>query len=144
MIHLAQIADFQLGDLYVSPSTREVTRGDWRQIVEPRIMQVLVALCPGKVMSRDDLIALCWNGRIVSNDAIDRVIGKLRRLSEIDKGASFTIETIARVGYRLHSARTLESRPQPPQLPCASVLDIRTAALMLAMMMGSPNLRQAR
>ncbi len=75
-------------------------------------MQVLVALqaAGGAMLSRDDLIARCWDGRIVGNDAIDRVIGKLRRLSQSDAGASFSIETIARVGYRLHCA----DRKAPP------------------------------
>ena len=49
-------------------------------------MQVLVALHRAfpNVVSRDDLIASCWEGRVVGDDAINRAIGRLRRLSEAD------------------------------------------------------------
>jgi Tol biopolymer transport system component/DNA-binding winged helix-turn-helix (wHTH) protein len=113
-IDLADEADFQLGALLVSPSTREVGRGELRELLEPRVMQVLVALfrADGRVVSRDELIARCWEGRIVGEDAINRAIGRLRRLSEADGEASFGIETIPRVGYRLVPAVTAR-RPAP-------------------------------
>jgi Tol biopolymer transport system component/DNA-binding winged helix-turn-helix (wHTH) protein len=99
-IDLSRESDFSLGVLQVCPSTREVVRDGQRETLEPKSMQVLIALhqAKGRVVSRDDLIARCWDGRIVSDDAINRVIGRLRRLSE--DGAIFTIEAIAKVGYR--------------------------------------------
>jgi DNA-binding winged helix-turn-helix (wHTH) protein len=106
-VTLAHEPDFALGALSVSPSIREVSWGGWSQSLEPRVMQVLVALhqARGAVVSRDELIARCWNGRVVGEDAITRAIGQLRRLSRSDHGESFAIETIARVGYRLRQAR---------------------------------------
>src|SRR5882724_1878528 len=103
VIYLAHEADFCLGGLTVSPSSREVTRGGQREALEPRVMQVLVALyrAKGTVVSRDDLITRCWEGRIVGEDAINRAIWRLRKLAEADGDANFTIETIPRVGYRL-------------------------------------------
>ena len=114
-IDLADEADFQLGALLVSPSTREVGRGELRELLEPRVMQVLVALfrADGRVVSRDELIARCWEGRIVGEDAINRAIGRLRRLSEADGEASFGIETIPRVGYRLMAGPSAEAGPAP-------------------------------
>ena len=66
-------------------------------------MQVLVVLAEarGKVVSRDDLIARCWGGRVVGDDAINRVIGKIRRLSEGAAAGAFELETVTKVGYRL-------------------------------------------
>ena len=115
-VNLAREADFVLGAMAVSPSSREVAKGDWREALEPRVMQVLVALhqAQGAVVSRDDLIARCWEGRVVGEDAINRAIGRLRRLSEADGGASFEIETIARVGYRLKTG-TSGTTPVPVQ-----------------------------
>ena len=110
MIDLAHAGEFILGGLRVVPAARTVWRGDWREFLEPRVMQVLVALRAGQVVSRDDLIARCWGGRIVGDDAIDRAIGKLRRLAASDNGNSFVIETIPRVGYRL---RQRSERPAP-------------------------------
>ncbi len=102
-VDLAHIADFNLGGLEVSPSRRQVVRGDDRETLEPRVMQVLVALwqANGQVVSRDDLIARCWEGRIVGESAINRVTSLLRKLSESNGGVDFSIETIPRVGYRL-------------------------------------------
>lgn len=102
VIDLAHEADFRLGALHVSPSVREVVRDGKRELLEPRVMQVLVALCraQGAVVSRDTLIARCWEGRIVGEDAINRAIWRLRKLAEAD--GDFAVETIPRIGYRLH------------------------------------------
>src|SRR5262245_17645636 len=101
-VDLAQEPDFALGSLQVRPSSREVlpAAGD-REVLEPRVMQVLVALArrPDQVVSRDQLIDACWAGRVVGEDAINRRIGRVRRLAETHGG--FSVETIARVGYRL-------------------------------------------
>src|SRR5438552_10723015 len=105
-VRLSEESDFSLGDLLVHPSLREVLWGGQKEQIEPRIMQVLVALvnAAGVVVSRDELIERCWEGRIVGEAAINRCISKLRELSESSGPRSFTIETIPRVGYRLMSA----------------------------------------
>jgi Tol biopolymer transport system component/DNA-binding winged helix-turn-helix (wHTH) protein len=117
-IDLSRESDFSLGALQVSPSTREVIRGGEREMLEPRVMQVLVALAlaGGRVVSRDELFLRCWEGRIVGEDAINRVIWRLRRLSEVDDGANFVIETIPKVGYRLQlpGGREASAAARPP------------------------------
>ncbi|MDX2238659.1 MAG: winged helix-turn-helix domain-containing protein [Hyphomonadaceae bacterium] len=124
-VDLAHAAPFRLGAAQVSPATRTIQFPDGEAILEPRVMQALVALAraEGAVVSRDDLVASCWEGRAISEDAINRVISKLRRLSERDGGGAFKIETIARVGYRLKAgcaaptaaatAQTLEATRAP-------------------------------
>lgn len=103
-VDLATSGDFQLGTLQVQPSTLQVSSGDSSRTIEPRVMQVLVALAGsrGSVVSRDALIDACWGGRAVSEDAINRSIAKVRRLGE--EYDAFEIETIPRVGYRLSAA----------------------------------------
>ena len=103
-VRLAAEPDFALGELAIHPSVREVVRDGRRHQVEPRVMQVLVALARanGAVVSRDELIHRCWDDRVVGEAAINRCIFKLRELADAGGGtASFHIETIARVGYRL-------------------------------------------
>ena len=102
-IDLAHQADFAIGPLLVRPSTREIERGTDRVVIEPRVMQVLVALAEaqGAVLSKDDLISRCWHGRIVGEDAINRVISRLRRLEAGIAQGVFQVETVTRVGYRL-------------------------------------------
>ena len=100
---LAHEPAFTLGNLRVQPALRQVSDGDRSETVEPRVMQALVALARagGQIVTRDELIARCWDGRIVTDDAINRVLSLLRRLaSSIGKG-SFELETVTKVGYRL-------------------------------------------
>lgn len=105
-IDLAREENFSFGEFRVSPSTREVLTPKSSEIVEPRVMQALVRLvrAEGAVVSRDELVQSCWGGRVVSEDAINRCIAKVRQLAEHDGGAWFTIETVPRVGYRLTPA----------------------------------------
>lgn len=98
---LAQEPDFLLGELVIRPSICQVMTSAGQQALQPRVMQVLVALAQrrGNVVSRDELIVRCWNGAAVSDDAIQRCIAKLRRLCQAHPG--FHLQTVARVGYVL-------------------------------------------
>lgn len=102
-IDLGREADFRLGTLWVRPSTCEVQSGSRREIIQPRAMQVLVALARAgsAVVSRDRLIELCWEGRVVGEDAINRAVAKVRIVAEIAAPAAFEVETIPRIGFRL-------------------------------------------
>lgn len=112
-IDLAHEPDFSIGDLQVRPSTRELSRGDEKVVIEPRVMQVLVSLsrAGGAVVSRDDLIQSCWDGRVVGEDAINRVLSRLRRLSDGIGSGRFRVETVTRVGYRLIAEAGLQASP---------------------------------
>jgi DNA-binding winged helix-turn-helix (wHTH) protein len=100
-IDLAHVRPFRIGDVDIRPASREIVRGDQREMLEPLVMQVLVALANarGEILSRDDLIDACWGGRAVSDDALNRVLSRLRALARTF--GTFEIETITKVGYRL-------------------------------------------
>jgi len=119
-MQLAHQAAFSLGALEVWPSTLEVVSPQGREVLQPRVMQVLVALARagGAVVSRDDLIATCWGGRVVGDDAITLVMMKLRKLADRNGGA-FAVETVPRVGYRLAAdgAATALPWPEPEREP---------------------------
>ena len=102
-IVLARERPFRLGAVKVRPAAREIIGPRGREVLEPRVMQVLVALARarGETVTRDDLIASCWGGRIVGEDAITRVISRLRRHSEGVGRDGWTMETVTKVGYRL-------------------------------------------
>lgn len=102
-VALAREPDFRLADLVVRPSLLEV-RSDLTSIgVEPRVMQVLVALAQarGQTVGRSELIERCWSGRVVGDNSINRVISHIRRLAAVPGAGCFAIETVRRVGYRL-------------------------------------------
>ena len=101
-IQLASEPPITFGALKVEPMLRRISQADGREdFIEPRVMQVLVALlrADGGVVSRDELLQSCWNGAVVGEDAIDRVIGRIRRLTERFDG--LRLETVTKVGYRL-------------------------------------------
>lgn len=107
----------KVGRLHVSPATRQIAVGDMpAETIEPRVMQVLVALAQadGAIVTRDELIARCWGGRIVSDDAINRPLSRLRQIAAGIGGHSFAIKTIPRVGYRLMAGAVRSQPPVPP------------------------------
>jgi len=102
-IDLGREQDFALGKVRIHPCTCEVDVAGRREIVQPRAMQVLVALvrANGAVVSRDQLVELCWEGRVVGDDAINRAIAKVRAAAELSDPPAFKVETIPRIGFRL-------------------------------------------
>jgi DNA-binding winged helix-turn-helix (wHTH) protein len=71
--------------------------------VEPKIMQVLVALSerPGDVVTREELMARVWAGVFVTDDVLNRAVRELRRLFDDGTAQPGVIETIRKRGYRL-------------------------------------------
>jgi DNA-binding winged helix-turn-helix (wHTH) protein len=96
-------APFSLGDVRVDPPPLRIERGGISQRVEAKVMQVLLALArePGQVVSRRDLEAEVWPGRVVTDDAVTNTIGKLRKALRDNPRKPRFIETIAKSGYRL-------------------------------------------
>lgn len=135
-IHLSAAPPIRLGPLTISPALHVIAHDDGRSdVLEPRVMQVLVALigADGGVVTRDELIERCWNGRIVGDDAIIRTISRLRRTAD-DLGKDvFRIETITKAGYRLiREDRTDGSEGGPPAaadapMPLVGQVPSRTA-----------------
>ena len=107
---LAHVGPFELGHLRVDPPRRQVQSADQSEILEPRVMQVLVALARanGAIVTRDELIESCWDGRIVGDDAVNRALSRLRRLATGIGQGSISVETISRVGYRLQVSGAIE------------------------------------
>jgi DNA-binding winged helix-turn-helix (wHTH) protein len=118
IISLAQEPSVSLGPLRLSPATREISHTDGRrEVVEPRVMQVLLALAKadGAIVTRDQLVQSCWAGRVVGEDAINRVISRLRKTADGIGSGVFRVETVTRVGYRLVSNVRLEASVAGPR-----------------------------
>lgn len=103
-IDLAHEPVFKAGSLRIDPAHRTISAGGGDEaVLEPKVMQVLIALArqPDHILSRDDLIEQCWDGVIVGDDAINRVISQIRkRLKEVGAG-DVSVETVTKVGYQL-------------------------------------------
>lgn len=133
IISLAEMNAFRLGALLVEPALRRLVRQDGRdQVIEPKVMLVLVSLAKaqGKVLAREELISSCWGNRAVSDDAIHRIVSRLRALS-LDIGAGcFQIETLNKVGYRLLAASPdISAKEPPPAIQFTEAIENRPSRL---------------
>jgi TolB-like protein len=120
-IDLAHATDFSLGAARVRPSLLEISVGSRAELVEPRVMQLLVALrrASGAPVSRPDLIATCWNGLAISDDAITQCVSKLRRaLASVPEAQ---VENVPRVGYRLKGALAEREGPTIAVFPFSNL-----------------------
>jgi len=102
-VDLAHVDDFVLGPLSVAPSRRLISGTLSDATLEPKVMVVLVALARAgtRTLSKDDLIRQCWDGRIVGDASINRVISLLRTALRETTGEAVQVETIPKVGYRV-------------------------------------------
>ena len=76
---------------------------------EPKVFELLVYFCqhPQEAISREELLANVWEGRVVSDAAVNRAVGELRKLIEDNPSSPQFIKTVSKVGYRLATIPTL-------------------------------------
>jgi DNA-binding winged helix-turn-helix (wHTH) protein/TolB-like protein len=94
---------YRVGAWEITPALNELRRGDETVRVEPKAIEVLVALSSraGSVISRDDLLGAIWPGVVVGDDALTQAIIKLRRaLGDTAREPEY-IQTVSKRGYRL-------------------------------------------
>jgi DNA-binding winged helix-turn-helix (wHTH) protein/tetratricopeptide (TPR) repeat protein len=135
---LAGRQSFWLGDTLIAPASREVKGPGGQATIEPRVMQVLLALSDagGAVLTRDDLLRICWNSQIVGEDALNRAVAEVRRVARDLAAGGFSVETIPRTGYRLvgpaATPATTAATPAPPALWTSRRLVAGAAVLAVA------------
>jgi DNA-binding winged helix-turn-helix (wHTH) protein/pimeloyl-ACP methyl ester carboxylesterase len=81
---------------------RELRRGSELVAIEPQVFDLLVYLVRNRerVVSKDDLIATVWGGRIVSDSTLTSRINAARKAIGDSGGTQRLIRTIARKGVR--------------------------------------------
>src|SRR5882762_3007720 len=95
---------------------RELRRGSERIAVEPQVFDLLVYLVQNcdRVVSKDDLIASVWRGRIVSDSTLTSRINAARKAVGDSGEDQKLIRTIARKGLRFVGAvRTQPNGTEP-------------------------------
>ncbi|MDH5833591.1 winged helix-turn-helix domain-containing protein [Luteimonas kalidii] len=96
------------------------------QRLEPKLMDLLCVLAsePGRVWSREELMALLWPGVVVGDDSLARAVSRLRQALEDDAKAPRFIETIAKRGYRwIAESTVVPGNALPGARPEAATLD---------------------
>jgi DNA-binding winged helix-turn-helix (wHTH) protein/tetratricopeptide (TPR) repeat protein len=119
-IDLATLQTFERGDVRFHPTLRTLTGPAGAVTVEPRIMQLMVALAeaPGEVVPKDQLLARCWDGLLVGEDSLHRAAAGARRVLREANSAAVSIETIPKLGYRMLVAGSdVHPDPMPSAAP---------------------------
>lgn len=93
---------FRFADWEVDPSTNSIARGVERKQMEPRVMDVLLALCQraNTVVSTEELLEQCWGTTLHGDNPVHKTIAQLRSLLGDNTKAPIYIETIRKRGYR--------------------------------------------
>ncbi|KQV46353.1 winged helix-turn-helix domain-containing protein [Massilia sp. Root335] len=93
---------FWFGSWQVNPASNTVRDGALCRQLEPRAMDVLVALCKraGKVASAEELLEQCWGSTIYGDNPVHKTITQLRRALGDSATEPLFIETIRKRGYR--------------------------------------------
>ena len=89
-------------DFTLDPSRRELLRGGELLAIEPRVFDLLVHLVRNrdKAVSRDELLATVWRGRVVSESALSTRISAVRAVLADDGDRQRLIRTLPRKGFR--------------------------------------------
>jgi len=112
----------QFANIKIDPARRELRRGGELVPVEPQVFDLLLYLIGNRdrVVTRDDLIAHVWKGRIVSESTLATRLNSARRAVGDDGARQTLIKTIARKGVRFvgdvseAAAPSTASAPQTP------------------------------
>ncbi len=100
---------WQFGQLIFDPQRRTLQLNGQSCTLEPRQAELLVVLAKhaGEPVSREQLISEIWQGRVVSESAINRAVSLLRKAcARLDPDTDY-IATIAKLGYCLLPDATL-------------------------------------
>jgi TolB-like protein/DNA-binding winged helix-turn-helix (wHTH) protein/Flp pilus assembly protein TadD/rhodanese-related sulfurtransferase len=110
---------FILAGWRVEPSLMRISDAEQTVRLEPMAMEVLVYLArsPGAVVSRSELEATVWAGKVVGHDAVSNAIIKLRKALGDKARNPHIIETIPKTGYRLIAEVILDSDEAAPDDP---------------------------
>src|SRR3989449_3554538 len=97
---------FNFDNHIMDTDRRELRRGGDLVAMQPQVFDLLVHLlkCRDRVVSRDDLIALVWGGRIVSDSTLDSRINAARNAIGDNGKEQRLIRTIPRKGVRFVGA----------------------------------------
>lgn len=127
---------FHVGACLVEPDLNQITGPTGAVRVEPKSMQVLLALVAqaNRVVTRQALLDTVWVGTFVEENTLSRCISQLRKaLGDQARNPQF-IETIPKTGYRLIAPLRVESEGDawagfPPvldvQVPAPASVEVR-------------------
>src|SRR6187399_2719798 len=102
---------YHFEDYVLDPDRRELRRDSRLLAIEPKVFDLLLHLVSNRdrVVSKDDLIATIWGGRIVSESALTTCINAARTAIGDSGEVQRLIKTLPRKGIRF--VGNVEQRP---------------------------------
>ena len=142
---------FRVGPWLVTPDRHEWRSGTEVRRVPPRLMLLLrcLARAAGNTVTRESLLELVWERRVLNDEVLSRSIADLRQALDDDAREPRFVQTIPKLGYRLivevefapHLDRSdLEVFASvPAELPNAAVpVELHTLALSSELRLEKP------
>ncbi len=101
---------FRFESCAVDEDRYELRRAGKRVSLEPQVLGILIYLLKNRarVVSRDDLFASVWNGRVVSDSTLSSRITAVRHAIGDSGARQCLVRTVTRTGYRFVGAVTEE------------------------------------
>lgn len=111
-------------DCLLDTDRRELRRDSRLVAIEPQVFDILVYLVENRdrVVSKDDLIASVWRGRVVSDSTLDSRINAVRKAVGDSGGEQRLVRTIARKGFRFIGEATNPVKPSNTQASSPATL----------------------
>ncbi len=93
---------YRFGDFELDTDLVELTRAGELQQMEPKVFSLLVCLIANRdrVVGKDELISMVWDGRVVSDAALNTGVNALRRALGDSGSEQAIIRTVPRKGFR--------------------------------------------
>lgn len=124
---------YQFGDFLLDTGNLELSRSGMPVALEPQVFRLLVCLIENRdrVIPKDELIDLVWDGRIISYGALNTCLNASRKAVGDDGKTQAVIKTFPRRGFRFvadvaeaapDSAPATGTASTPPDKPSIAVL----------------------
>src|SRR5580765_3686141 len=116
---------FSFKDFVLDKERRELRAGGTIVPIEPQVFDLLVYLIENRdrVVSKDDLIASVWGGRIVSDSAVDSRINAVRKALGDSGKEQRLIRTVARKGVRFIGEAAKSEKSNEPATAALAASD---------------------
>jgi adenylate cyclase len=138
---------------HIDVASHRIARDGTEIKLEPRSMELLVYLAgrPDRVVSREEIEANVWRGRVVGYEALSGAIGKLRKAFGDTSKDHHVIETVPKSGYRLIApvvpgdveqnsiVHYLAKVPKPPVWAFVAAAALAIVALTMSLLPEAPN-----
>lgn len=116
------LGEFRLGEWSVRQAEGTLSMNGRSVRLEPRVMDVLACLAaePGRVISKEELLAAVWDGAFIDEGGLSQAIHGLRKALGDDARQPRYIQTVPKRGYRLVGPVVQEPEPPPGERLTAS------------------------